>query len=154
MKKIYLLIISIIIVHNLFGQFKVISNGEARLWTNNMGPWDNTMITVVNSDYSKAYVVAKGCETCNHRFFVRGDGHIYSRGSYITSDSALKADIQQIPNALNKLVKLNGVTYYFSDEEEFIDFHADNHNIFNDSLNVTYSKQSINSTPPQKKRWD
>lgn len=133
MKKIYLLILSTIIVHNLFGQFKVISSGEARLWTNNMGPWDNTMVTVVNNDYSKAYVVAKGCELCNHRYYVRGDGKVYSNGYYSISDSRKKENIDSIHQALDKLLLLNGVTYRLINDEVPTN-HTENHNVFPDSV--------------------
>ncbi len=110
MKKINILFfILTIITLNVNAQFKIISNGEARLWTNNMGPWDNSMVTYANNDKSKAYVVERNG---SHKFFVLGDGHVYARGSYINSDKNLKKDIKNIKN-INNLFRLQAKSYKF-----------------------------------------
>lgn len=95
-------------------QFKIISNGEARLWTNNMGPWDNSMITYSNNAYSKAYVVDRNG---SHTFYVRGDGCVYSRGSYINSDINLKKDIKNLVN-IDSLYLLQAKTYKFISKQD------------------------------------
>ena len=45
-----------LISDSVFSQFRVMPNGEIRLSTNNMGPWDNSMITVVNNDRNEKNV--------------------------------------------------------------------------------------------------
>ncbi|HYX07872.1 MAG TPA: tail fiber domain-containing protein [Bacteroidales bacterium] len=114
MKKLILLVnILFFVVINNHAQFKIISNGEVRLWTNNMGPYDNSMITYTNNDYSKAYIVSRnGTQT----FMVHGRGRCYSTGFITMSDSTSKINIKPIDNALNRLMHLNGVTYSFKNE--------------------------------------
>lgn len=146
MTKYFLILTTLFFSLSSYAQFKIISNGEARLWTNNMGPWDQTFITYANNDYSKCYIVSRN----GTKFYVRGDGHVYSRGSYITSDSTLKDDIQIIPNALYKLKHLSGITYCFKDDEEIIVAHSDNHNGLKDSLNILDTRQNRNPRPKKK----
>ena len=97
---------------NGFSQFRVIPNGEIRLSTNNMGPWDNSMITVVNNDSSKAYVISKGGEHADHRYYVRGDGKVFAYAHYNISNSQRIMNVLPIQHALGKIVSLHGVTYH------------------------------------------
>ncbi len=114
MKKVNIFFILMIITLNVNAQFKIISNGEVRLWTNNMGPWNNSMITYANNNYSKAYVVERNG---THKFYVRGDGYVYSRGSYINSDKNIKKDIKNVEN-INDLFRLQAKSYKFISTED------------------------------------
>lgn len=89
-------------------QFKLQSNGEVRLWTNNMGPWDQTFITYPNNNLSKNYIVYRN----GTKFFVRGDGYVYARGSYINSDKNLKKDIKNIEN-IDNLFRLQAKSFKY-----------------------------------------
>jgi hypothetical protein len=51
------------------------------------------------------------------RFYVAGTGWLYANGAYFGSDQKLKTDIHQIPDALSKVLKLNGVTFQWKEEE-------------------------------------
>jgi hypothetical protein len=115
MKTISLYILfAVILILKSNAQFKILSNGEVRLWTNNMGPYDNSMITYANNDLSKAYVIDR---VGIHKFFVEGRGRCYATGYYTMSDSTLKYQIEPINNALSKVLNLNGVTYYFKNDD-------------------------------------
>lgn len=108
MKKInILLFVLTLLTSNVNAQFKIISNGEARLWTNNMGPWDNSMVTYANNDYSKLYVVER---SGTHSFYVLGSGYIVARGSYVNSDEKIKKEIKNIEN-IDSLFLLQAKTY-------------------------------------------
>lgn len=110
MKKLsILLFVLVIFVTNINAQFKIMSNGEARLWTNNMGPWDNSMVTFSNNAKSKAYVVDR---SGFHTFYVSGDGYIYANGSYFYSDINLKKDVKDVEN-IEDLFLLQAKSYKF-----------------------------------------
>lgn len=124
-----------VLVLNSNAQFKIESNGEARLWSNNMGPWDNSMITYANNNLSKAYVVSRNS---SHTFYVRGDGYVIARGSFINSDKNLKKDIKNVEN-INSLFLLQAKTYKFISKQDstaliFKRINGENHDsISNDS---------------------
>lgn len=112
--RLFVMVCLLLLSNSVLSQFRVISNGEIRLSTNNMGPWDNSMITVVNHDKSKAYVVSKGGEHTDHRFYVRGDGRTFAYAHYNISNSQRIMNVLPIQNALGKIVSLNGVTYHLN----------------------------------------
>ena len=119
------ILLTVIFVTKCNAQFKVLSNGEVRLWTNNMGPYDNSMITYANNDLSKAYVVDRnGIQ----KFMVEGRGRCYATGYYTLSDSTQKECIELIDNALNKVLNLNGVTYYLKNDKT-LPGHIESHNL-------------------------
>jgi len=78
---------------SLSAQFKIQTNGEARLWTNNIGPWDNTFMTYPSHDYSKCYIVQKNNQS---RFYVTRNGEAWSYGYMNLSDRRFKKNIQSI----------------------------------------------------------
>jgi hypothetical protein len=51
------------------------------------------------------------------RFYVAGGGWVYANGAYFGSDRNLKTDIRKIPDALSKVLKLNGVMFQWKEEE-------------------------------------
>ncbi len=55
------------------------------------------------------------------KFYVYGNGQAYSFGWNTMSDSTLKENIHAIPNALNKVLKLQGVTYNLKQSTETAD---------------------------------
>ncbi|HTA26533.1 MAG TPA: tail fiber domain-containing protein [Bacteroidia bacterium] len=55
------------------------------------------------------------------KFYVYGNGQAYSFGWNTMSDSTLKENVHLIPNALNKVLKLEGVTYNLKQSTETAD---------------------------------
>ncbi len=126
----FLFVLLTISAINVNAQFRVLSNGEARLWTNNMGPWDNTMITFTNHSKSKAYVVERNG---THNFYVRGDGNCYSKGYHTISDIRSKENIDTIKDALEKIKFLNGIKFNY---KQFDNPPRSLRHSNNDSINV------------------
>ncbi len=54
-----------------------------------------------------------------HNFQVFANGDLYHAGSYTKSDSIFKRDITTIPNALDRILDLRGVTYYSKSDGEY-----------------------------------
>ncbi len=105
--------------HNLIIDSSI-DNG-ARLQVNgglNASPFDiysNTSsnniysgINWVNNTTTKAWAVKNGGQD---EFYVYGNGQAYSYGWNTISDSTLKEHVTNIPNALSKVLRLQGVTY-------------------------------------------
>jgi hypothetical protein len=64
----------------------------------------------VNRQGTKAIaVIYNGTEV----FSARGDGYIWTSGSYNTSDRSLKENIQNLEGALSKVLQLQGVSYSY-----------------------------------------
>jgi len=93
----------------------------ARLQVNgglNASPFDIYSNTTTNNIYSginwvnntttKAWAVKNGGQD---EFYVYGNGQAYSFGWNTISDSTLKEHVSNIQNALNKVLRLQGVTY-------------------------------------------
>jgi len=93
----------------------------ARLQVNgglNASPFDIYSNTTTNNIYSginwvnntttKAWAVKNGGQD---EFYVYGNGQAYSYGWNTISDSTLKDHVSNIQNALNKVLRLQGVTY-------------------------------------------
>ncbi|PID92534.1 MAG: hypothetical protein CSA96_02840 [Bacteroidetes bacterium] len=53
-----------------------------------------------------------------YKFWVLGNGNVYSVNAYITSDSTKKKNIEPISNALEKIQGINGVTYSLKSGDE------------------------------------
>jgi hypothetical protein len=113
---------------SLSAQFKIQTNGEARLWTNNVGPWDNTFMTYPSHDYSKCYIVQKNNQS---RFYVTGNGEAWSTGFMNLSDRRFKKNIQSI-DIVQNLYSLEAKKYQFkaidsSSFESESDFYSQEH---------------------------
>ncbi len=65
-------------------------------------------LTYSTHEFSKNWIVNWGND---HTFFVYGNGWIYSRGSYIGSDTAFKENIEVIEAPIEKVIRLRGVLY-------------------------------------------
>jgi len=113
---------------SLSAQFKIQTNGEARLWTNNAGPWDNTFMNYPSHDYSKCYIVQKNNQS---RFYVTGNGEAWSTGFMNLSDRRFKKNIQSI-DIVQNLYSLEAKKYQFkaidsSFFESESDFYSQEH---------------------------
>lgn len=84
------------------------SNGQITLKSS--ATTGSNFISYSNSTSQLHFVVYYGG---SNRFFVTGDGRIYSYGSYITSDSAKKKNIQTISNAREKINLIKGITFEY-----------------------------------------
>lgn len=67
----------------------------------------------VNHETTKNWVVVFNEE---ERFFVEGNGNVWSYTNYYYSDSILKENIQTLQQAKDKLLQLRGVSYNFKAE--------------------------------------
>ena len=82
-------------------------------WANHSSNYGYAQISNVNNTTTKALaVVYNGSE----RFNVNGYGTVWCYGTYTGSDRNLKENIDSIPDALNKVLKLQGVTYNYKVE--------------------------------------
>ena len=68
----------------------------------------------VNNTTTKAWAVEYNSQD---EFYVYGNGQAYSYGWNTISDSTLKENVLEIPNALNKVLRLQGVTYNLKQTE-------------------------------------
>ena len=84
------------------------TKGTVSITSTDPGPWNNTMVTYIGGPYAKSYVV---CYNNDHKAYIRGDGFFVGSGTLSISDATKKENIQRIPNALDKVLSLNGVTY-------------------------------------------
>ncbi|MBC8592767.1 tail fiber domain-containing protein [Oscillospiraceae bacterium N12] len=74
-------------------------------------------------------------------FYVNGDGSIFSKGTFLTSsDENLKSDIAEISGGLDKIKKMQGVTYKMKYQEQ--DVEVQSNDLQTDSLDTTSSIQS------------
>lgn len=90
------------------------NTGKSYLYTSDYGDYSSTFITISNNDLQKHYVVQKNE---NHVFAVYGDGRAWSSGGYyIRSDKREKENIEEIPNALDKVSQIRGVTFNYKNE--------------------------------------
>ena len=80
--------------------------------TTNYG-W-SSMVTVDNST-TKSWVVMNGV---TEKFYVRADGYVWAAYLFQTSDEKLKKEINPISKALDKVMKLQGVSYSFINAED------------------------------------
>jgi len=127
MKRVILISMLLVSVGPGFGQIKVHSDRHISLGSltkdwgvqiqpsgytcfqpsifNNYG-WNNG--TVAQTDYTKSYIVFRNGA---HKFFVYGNGQIYSNGHWFGSDSSFKTNVQPVRDALIKVLQLRGVYY-------------------------------------------
>ena len=73
--------------------------------------------SLIYGDFSNRYVVINGTANNSKKFYVNGDAGGSSSWSK-TSDARLKKDVQTLEGALDKVLKLRGVTYYWKSREE------------------------------------
>jgi hypothetical protein len=80
--------------------------------------WGQNIQSHVSRAKTVSYVVSwNGAD----RFFVAGQGWLYANGAYFGSDERLKEDIRPIHRALDQVLRLNGVTYRWREEERCAD---------------------------------
>lgn len=66
--------------------------------------------TYALNPYSKINIVTYNNQ---HKYYVRGDGKVFSNGYYSMSDITLKEHIEKIESPLDKIRELNGVSFDF-----------------------------------------
>ncbi|MBL7895710.1 MAG: tail fiber domain-containing protein [Bacteroidia bacterium] len=79
------------------------------------GDWYQSMITATNRANSANYLVKLNGTT---KFYVAGQGWIFSDGNYLGSDKNIKDEIKGIDSAMSKVNKINGVTYKLKVEKQ------------------------------------
>ncbi len=116
-KLIFIVLILNFISINSNAQFKINSANELKLSLPNESDWASSIETIINNDYAKCYVVNNNG---NHTFYVRGDGYIIARGTWINSDKNFKSDIKAINlQKLKSLYQLNAKSYIYKSDKNF-----------------------------------
>lgn len=118
------------IFHPSFGILGITINGTKELEINQGNVnWCHNICSYVNSDYQLSY---KLNSNYGDVFYVRGDGNVAARGNFYSySDESIKNNITQIESALDKVLKLRGVTYYLNKSSK---------NLSNDAFDTTINK--------------
>lgn len=77
-------------------------------YTAQTGDWGQNIQSYVTRANTVSFVVSLwGTD----RFYVAGQGWVYANGAYFGSDRNLKTDIHTIPDALDRVLRLEGVSY-------------------------------------------
>ncbi len=74
-------------------------------------------------------------------FYVSAAGWAYSQGYYLGSDKSFKKDINTVTNALDKVLKLRGVTYKLN--------RTDSNSVFNDEVLMGVVAQEVETIIPE-----
>jgi len=125
------------------GNVSIGSNASAYtcfLWikTNHPSGWgDASKISVTRTD-TKALTVYYNGET---RFYVLGDGTLYSNGIYLGSDRKLKENIQELDSPLDKILKLHGVSYLYKQNQDVM-IDTSNHNKIDNNKSFSEKKRN------------
>ena len=103
------------IFHPSGGVIGFSSNGMERMriassniQINSAGDWVRCIWVKATTPYATGYIMNYGGRD---NFWVEASGLVYSVDHYLLSDVNFKTDIKTIPNALNKVLNLRGVTY-------------------------------------------
>jgi hypothetical protein len=76
--------------------------------------WGQNIQSFVTRPLTMSYAVAwNGTD----RFYVAGQGWLYANGAYFNSDRNLKTNIRKVSGALDKVMKLDGVTFQWKEEQ-------------------------------------
>ena len=78
---------------------------------------NNADKTLIHGDFSSDYVIINGYSNNDLNFYVNGSAG-GSNSWNTTSDGRLKKDVQTLDGALDKVLKLRGVSYYWKNKEE------------------------------------
>lgn len=82
-------------------------------YTAQPGDWGQNIQSFVTRANTVSYVVNwNGTD----RFYVAGQGWLYANGAWFNSDRSLKTSFQKIKSPLEKVMKLEGVTYQWKEE--------------------------------------
>ena len=92
--------------------------------------------TVIYGDIKEDYIVIAGTDNNSKTFFVNGSAGGTSTWAS-SSDARLKKDVQTIEGALDKVLKLRGVSYYWKNRDEM----AAAKGVAADSLDYGYDDQ-------------
>lgn len=76
--------------------------------------WGQNIQSYVTRPLTVSYVVTwNGID----RFFVAGQGWLYANGAWFASDASLKENVRPITGAIDKVMRLRGVTFQWKDEK-------------------------------------
>ncbi len=108
--------------------------------------WMN--LTYAPNQWSKSYIVNY---SGSHKFFVYGNGQIYSNGQWYGSDSSFKTNIQRLDSSLFKILRLQGIAYDLKDDKPtdtsvFIDNKGNKFYSISGSKSTPDSSQIVDST--------
>ncbi len=82
--------------------------------TNHKQDWWQSVTTNVSRPYTVSYVVRWNNRD---RFYVTGEGSVFGRSAWWYSDEKLKEQIKSIESPIQRLSKINGVSFVFRKEE-------------------------------------
>jgi hypothetical protein len=83
-------------------------------YTAQTSDWGQNIQSYVTRPLTVSYAVTWNG---NDRFWVTGQGWLYANGAYFSSDRNLKTNIQKISGALDKVMKLDGITFQWKEEK-------------------------------------
>ncbi|MFH1295681.1 MAG: T9SS type A sorting domain-containing protein [Bacteroidota bacterium] len=104
-------------------------NGYTYFQPSIFNPYAWMNLTYAPNQWSKCYIVNYAGA---HKFFVYGNGQIYSNGHWFGSDSIFKTHVERLDSSLYKILHLEGISY---------DLREDNHQdtlVFTDNKGNTY----------------
>ncbi len=102
----------------------LVSNIDIKI--NSLHDWYHTLYIKANTPNTVGYHMQYGGQD---NFYVHASGWIYCQGSYIHSDSSFKKDVYEIPNALSKVMELEGVYYKLNYSDSMAIFNNDENQI-------------------------
>ncbi len=124
--------------HLLFSQLKVTNDGRIMLGSilnpssankvtilggtlsclnmdgTSMAQWGQVCKSVINNVNVMSYVVHSNISNTDV-FYVNGSGDIYYKNGWVTSDSTFKRNIVRLDHSLDRINRLQGVSYNFKD---------------------------------------
>lgn len=103
-----------------FATFRIQGGGTSGLvsYSFQNSNWGQNIQSYVGRAYTVSYAVKwNGSD----RFYVAGQGWLYANGAWFGSDRELKTEIKPIEKPLAKVLKLQGYTYRFKDEQRCAD---------------------------------
>ncbi len=102
----------------------LVSNIDIKI--NSLHDWYHTLYIKANTPNTVGYHMQYGGQD---NFYVHASGWIYCQGSYIHSDSSFKKDVYEIPDALSKVMELEGVYYKLNYSDSMAVFNNDENQI-------------------------
>jgi hypothetical protein len=108
--------------------------------------WGQNVQSYVTRPLTVSYVVSwNGTD----RFYVAGQGWLYANGAYFGSDRNLKTNIQPISGALDKVMRLEGVTFQWREEERCADCPEETSTKLEDRTEIGLIAQDVESVVPE-----
>jgi Chaperone of endosialidase len=108
--------------------------------------WGQNIQSFVTRANTVSYVVSwNGTD----RFYVAGQGWLYANGAWFSSDERLKEDIRPLHKALDQVLRLNGVTFRWREEERCADCPKETEPRIDNRTEVGLIAQDVEKVVPE-----